>query len=106
MMRCDGSHSLLSVTQHTLSVTVTLADNNFVSADWDDEPSDQHAAADPKHRRLVKPSPAYGGPLTQTPRDMKQVDAESHTAARSGGLAVAPGVQADPNWLDEDFDDS
>jgi hypothetical protein len=36
---------------------------------------------------------------------MKQVDAESHNAARSGGLTVAPGVQADPNWLDEDFDD-
>ena len=93
--------STLSVT-HTLSVTATLADNNFVSADWDDDPSDQHAA-DPKHRRLVKPSPPYGQP---TPRDMKQIDAESHNAARAGGLSVAPGVQADPNWLDEDFDDS
>lgn len=81
-------------------MTVTfVADSNFVSADWDDDSYDQHAA-DPKHRRIVKPFP-YG----PTSRDMKQVDTESHNAARSGGLTVAPGVQADPNWLDEDFDD-
>jgi len=35
---------------------------------------------------------------------MKQVDAESHHTR--SGLTVAVGVQADPNWLDEDFDDS
>jgi len=80
---------------------VTSADNNFVCADWDDDPPyDQHQqVADPKYRRFVKPS-SYG----PTSGGMKQVDAESHHTR--SGLTVAVGVQADPNWLDEDFDDS